>query len=209
MRLYLVTGDAGDERETLAIVHAALEGGVDVIQLRKKGMTMGEQYRLARDLRDLTRSYRALLIINDHADLAIATGADGVHLGQDDLPPAAVRGLPGFDGRIIGKSTHSLEQALEAVAEGADYLGIGPVHATPTKAGRPAVGLQLVRQVAAAIQLPFVAIGGIGPENVREVVEAGAVAVAVVRSVYDSSDPAGAARRLREIVETGLKARAR
>jgi thiamine-phosphate pyrophosphorylase len=196
IRLYLVTGDRGDEQETLRIVQSALKGGVDTVQLRKKEMSMNAQYRLAGSLRALTRSYGALLIINDHADLAIAADADGVHLGQDDLPVAAVKGLPGFAGRIIGRSTHSLEQALRAVEEGADYLGVGPVNATPTKQGRPAVGLRLVREVASAVRVPFVAIGGIGPDNLAELIEAGARAVAVVRSIYDSPDPEGAAREL-------------
>src|SRR3979411_1629543 len=102
MRLYLITGDRGDEVDTARIVEAALVGGATVIQLRKKSMPMGEQYPLARALRILTREPEALLIVNDHADLAIAADADGVHLGQDDLPPDAVRALPGFDGRLIG-----------------------------------------------------------------------------------------------------------
>src|SRR5438309_5393890 len=140
LRVYLITGDRGDEVETARIVEAALEGGATVIQLRKKSMPMLEQYRLALALRTLTRVHEALLIVNDHADLAIAADADGVHLGQDDLPPDAVRALPGFDGRLIGRSTHSLEQARAAIKEGADYLAVGPVYATPTKAGRPAVG---------------------------------------------------------------------
>src|SRR5256886_10455825 len=135
MRLYLITGDRGDEVETARIVEAALEGGASVVQLRKKSMPMVEQYRLALSLRILTREHEALLIVNDHADLAIAADADGVHLGQDDLPPDAVRALPGFDGRLIGRSTHSLEQARAAIKEGADYLAVGPVYATPTKAG--------------------------------------------------------------------------
>jgi thiamine-phosphate pyrophosphorylase len=197
MRLYLVTGDRGDEEQTLRIVQGALDGGADVVQLRKKEMSKGPQYRLASSLRGLTRSYGALLIINDHADIAIAVDADGVHLGQDDLPVAAVRGLPGFAGRIIGCSTHSLEQALRAVEAGADYLGVGPVHPTPTKQGRRAVGAELVREVAAAVRVPFVAIGGIEPNNVAEVIEAGARAVAVVRSIYDAPDPEAAARDLR------------
>ncbi|TME45294.1 MAG: thiamine phosphate synthase, partial [Chloroflexi bacterium] len=114
MRLYLITGDQGGEVETARIVEAALEGGASVIQLRKKTMAKGEQYSIARALRRLTQLHGALFIVNDHADIAIAADADGVHLGQDDLPPSAVRELPGFDGRLIGRSTHSLEQAKGA-----------------------------------------------------------------------------------------------
>jgi thiamine-phosphate pyrophosphorylase len=205
MRLYVITGDQGDEVETARIVEAALDGGASVIQLRKKSMPMLEQYRLALALRTLTRAHEALLIINDHADLAIAADADGVHLGQDDLPPAAVRSLPGFEGRLIGRSTHSLGQAQLAVHEGADYIAVGPVYATPTKAGRPPVGTGLVSRVAGIIDRPFVAVGGIDLDNAPTVIEAGARAVAVVRAVYDAPDPAEAARRLHEAMVTRLE----
>lgn len=205
MRLYVITGDHGGEIETARIVEAALEGGANVIQLRKKTMPMLEQYRLALALRILTREHEALLIINDHADLAIAADADGVHLGQDDLPPDAVRALPGFEGRLIGRSTHSLAQAQLAVHEGVDYVAVGPVHPTPTKEGRPAVGTALVARVAGVIDRPFVAVGGIDHDNAAGVVEAGAPAIAVVRAVYDAPDPAEAARRLHELIVTRLE----
>jgi thiamine-phosphate pyrophosphorylase len=205
MRLYLITGDQGDEVDTARIVEAALEGGATVIQLRKKSMPMREQYRLALALRILTREHEALLIVNDHADLAIAADADGVHLGQDDLPPDAVRALPGFEGRLIGRSTHSLAQAQLAVHEGVDYVAIGPVYPTPTKEGRPAVGTALVSRVSAAMDRPFVAVGGIDLDNAAQVVEAGARAIAVVRAVYDAPDPAEAARRLHELIVTRLE----
>jgi len=206
MRLYVITGDHGDEVETARIVEAALDGGATVIQLRKKSMPMREQYRLALALRTLTREHEALLIINDHADLAIAADADGVHLGQDDLPPDAVRALPGFEGRLIGRSTHSLAQAQLAVHEAADYIAVGPIYPTPTKEGRPAVGTALVSRVAGVVDRPFVAVGGIDLENLPTVVEAGAPAVAVVRAVYDAPDPAEAARRLHEALVTRLEA---
>ncbi len=205
MRLYLITGDRGDEVETARIVEAALEGGATVIQLRKKSMPMLEQYRLALALRILTREHEALLIINDHADLAIAADADGVHLGQDDLPPAAVRSLPGFEARLIGRSTHSFAQAQHAVHDGTDYVAVGPVYPTPTKEGRPAVGTALVSRVAGIIDRPWVAVGGIELDNVATVVDAGAAAVAVVRAVYDAADPAEAARRLHEALVTRLE----
>ena len=205
MRLYLITGDQGGEVETARIVEAALEGGASVIQLRKKTMAKGEQYSIARALRRLTQLHGALFIVNDHADIAIAADADGVHLGQDDLPPSAVRELPGFDGRLIGRSTHSLEQAKGAIGEGADYLAVGPVYPTPTKAGRPPVGTALVSDVAAIADRPFLAVGGIDDENAPAVVEAGARAIAVVRAVYDAANPAEAARRLREIISTRLE----
>ncbi len=206
MRLYLITGDRGDEVETARIVEAALEGGATAIQLRKKSMPMREQYHLALALRILTGEHEALLIINDHAELAIAADADGVHLGQDDLPPAAVRALPGFAGRLIGCSTHSVAQARAAIDEGADYFAVGPVYPTPTKAGRPAVGTRLVSEVAAIADRPWVGVGGIDHDNAPEVVEAGARAIAVVRAVYDAADPAEAARRLHEMISTRLEA---
>src|ERR1700716_1036931 len=205
MRLYLITGDQGNEVETARIVEAALEGGANVIQLRKKTMPKAEQYTIALALRRLTLLHDALLIINDHADIAIAADADGVHLGQDDLPPSVVRALPGFQGRLIGRSTHSLEQARAAMDEGADYIAVGPVFPTPTKAGRPAVGTGLVRDVAAIADRPFVAVGGIHHANPPPVVAAGARALAVVRAVYDAVDPAESARRLHELIATRLE----
>lgn len=206
MRLYVITGDRGDEVETAHVVESALQGGATVIQLRKKSMPMAEQYRLAVALRRLTLIHEALLIINDHADLAIAADADGVHLGQDDLPPSVVRELPGFEGRLIGRSTHSLAQAQVAIHQGADYIAVGPVYPTPTKAGRPAIGTGLLSSVAGLSDRPFVAVGGIDLENAPAVIGAGARAIAVVRAVYDASDPAEAARRLLELAATKLEA---
>jgi thiamine-phosphate pyrophosphorylase len=206
MRLYLITGDRGDEVETARIVEAALEGGANVIQMRKKTMPKGEQYAIAVALRRLTQLHDALLIINDHADIAIAVDADGVHLGQDDLPPSVVRELPGFRGRLIGRSTHSLAQARAAMDEDADYIAVGPVYPTPTKAGRGAVGTGLVSEVDAIADRPFVAVGGIDHDNAPAVIEAGARAIAVVRAVYDAADPAEAARRLHEMITTRLEA---
>ncbi|HVS06904.1 MAG TPA: thiamine phosphate synthase [Candidatus Dormibacteraeota bacterium] len=205
MRLYVITGDRGDAVETARIVEAALEGGATGIQLRKKLMPKPEQYRLALALRTLTLEHEALLIINDDPALAIAADADGVHLGQDDLPPQVVRALPGFEGRLIGRSTHSLAQAQLAVHEGVDYVAVGPVFPTPTKEGRPAVGSALVSRVAAVIDRPFLAVGGIDLDNVGSVVDAGAPAVAVVRAIYDAADPAEAARRLHEALMTRLQ----
>jgi thiamine-phosphate pyrophosphorylase len=205
MRLYVITGDHGNEVETARIVEAALQGGADVVQLRKKTMPKAEQYAIALALRRLTLLHDALFIVNDHVDIAIAADADGVHLGQDDLPPSVVRQLPGFHGRLIGRSTHSLEQARTAMDEGADYFAVGPVFPTPTKAGRPAVGKGLVSEVAAIAERPFVAVGGIDHDNAPAVVEAGARALAVVRAVYDAVDPAEAARRLHELIVTRLE----
>jgi thiamine-phosphate pyrophosphorylase len=206
MRLYVITGEDGDADRTAATVEAALEGGADVIQLRKKTMPKDAQYHLAIRLRRMTRARGALLIINDHPDLAIVADADGVHLGQDDFPPAMIRALHGFEGRLLGRSTHSFAQANAAVADRVDYIGVGPIYATPTKAGRPPVGVDLIREVAGAIDRPFVAIGGIDLATAPAVIAAGARAIAVVRAVYDAEDPRAVARRLRELVEAGQPA---
>jgi thiamine-phosphate pyrophosphorylase len=187
MRLYLITGDRGGQEETVRIVEAALEGGVSVVQLRKKSMPKREQYEIALALRRLTALHQALMIVNDHADIAIAADADGVHLGQDDLAPEVVRALPGFAGRVIGRSTHDVSQAAHAMQEGVDYIAVGPVYATPTKAGRPPVGTSLVSEVAAIVDRPFVAVGGIDRQNAAAVVGAGARALAVVRAIYDDA----------------------
>jgi thiamine-phosphate pyrophosphorylase len=168
-------------------------------------MPKGEQYAIALALRRLTLLHDALLIINDHPDIAIAADADGVHLGQDDLSPSVVRELPGFQGRLIGRSTHSLEQARAAIDDGADYFAVGPVFPTPTKAGRPAVGIDLVAEVAAIADRPFVAVGGIDHDNAAAVIGAGARALAVVRAVYDAVDPSESARRLHELIVTRLE----
>lgn len=204
MRLYVITGDHGGEVETVRIIEAALVGGASVVQLRKKTMPKGEQVAIALALRRLTRLHEALFIVNDHADIAIAADADGVHLGQDDLAPDTVRALPGFEGRLIGRSTHSLAQAQLAVREGADYIAVGPVFPTPTKAGRTPVGTELVSRVAGVIDRPWLAVGGIDLENAPSVLEAGARAIAVVRAVYDANDPAETARRLCELIATRL-----
>jgi thiamine-phosphate pyrophosphorylase len=156
--------------------------------------------RLAERCRELLPAGGAtLFVVNDRVDIAMAAGADGVHLGQDDLPLAAARRL--WPRGLVGRSTHSLGQALAAQAEGADYIGVGPVWATPTKPGRPAVGLELVRAVAAAqLRIPWVAIGGVDAGNVGAVLAAGARAIAAVRAVTAASDPEAAARGLHAAV---------
>jgi thiamine-phosphate pyrophosphorylase len=197
--LYVITGERGGVGETARIAERALSGGADVIQLRKKEMPWRDQFRLGLRLRELTAEYEALFIVNDHVDLAIVCDADGVHLGQQDLDPAVARSRPGFEGRLVGRSTHSLEQALRAVDQGVDYLGVGPVFATPTKPGRAPVGLGLVEAVSGAVRIPFVAIGGIDQTNAEAAFAAGAPAVAVVRAVWDAADPRVSAAGLRSI----------
>ena len=194
-RVYLVATPRPTlgEAEFLARVQAALDGGVDVLQLRCKEMEALPTLRLAERVGALARAAGVPFIINDRADVALAAGADGVHLGQQDLPVDFARRI--IPGAIIGRSSHEAAQADRAVAEGAGYFAVGPVWATPTKPGRPAAGLQYVRDVAArAPSIPWFAIGGITMDNVREVLDAGATRIAMVRAVLDATDPAAAAR---------------
>ncbi|GGL02782.1 thiamine phosphate synthase [Deinococcus radiotolerans] len=196
--LYLVaTPRAGQpEPEFLARVGAALDGGVDTLQLRCKDWEAGAYIALGERVAALARARGVPFFINDRVDVAAACGADGVHLGQGDLPPAWARRLaPGLP---LGLSTHVPAQAHAALAEVPAYIAAGPVHATPTKPGRAPAGLAYVRTVAALNPpLPWYAIGGIDASNVHEVLVAGATRVAVVRAVLDARDPAQAASDLR------------
>ena len=200
VRLYVITAAADPPERVLATVRAARDAGAEVVQLRRKGEDARLTLRLAERCRELLPTGGGtLFVVNDRVDVAMAAGADGVHLGQDDLPLAAARRL--WPQGLVGRSTHSLGQALAAQAEGADYIGVGPVWATPTKPGRPAVGLELVRAVAAAqLRIPWVAIGGVDAGNVGAVLAAGARAVAAVRAVTAASDPEAAARGLHAAV---------
>jgi thiamine-phosphate pyrophosphorylase len=197
-RLYLVaTPRPGwSDDELLARVRAALDGGVDVLQLRCKEWEALPYLRLAERVGEAARAAAVPFFVNDRPDVALAAGADGVHLGQQDLPVEwARRVLP--DGRI-GRSSHAPADAERALAERADYFAVGPVWPTPTKPGRPAAGLAYVRDVAArGLAVPWFAIGGITRENVHEVLGAGATRVAVVRAILDAADPAEAAAALR------------
>jgi thiamine-phosphate pyrophosphorylase len=186
-RLYLITAarpDIGD------FLDAAVRGGVDMVQVREKETGDGELLRVLEDARAVTRQLGVPLVVNDRPDLAVLCGADFVHVGQDDLPVDAARRF----GVGVGLSTHA---PREIDAAGADYIGVGPVYATPTKEGRPPVGLSLVRYAAERARCPWFAIGGIDSSNVRDVVAAGARRVAVVRAIGEAADPEGAARELR------------
>ncbi|HET9050053.1 MAG TPA: thiamine phosphate synthase [Candidatus Dormibacteraeota bacterium] len=194
VRLYVVTDASAPPGRVLDAVEGALAGGAGAVQLRRKGDAGLEHLRLAERCRELCGRSGALFLVNDRLDIAMAVDADGVHVGQGDLPVEAIRRL--WPGRIVGRSTHAPDQALAAVASGADHLGVGPVFATPTKPGRDPVGLEYVRWAAANVPIPWVAIGGIDERTVAGVVAAGARAVAVVRAVGAAEDPAGAARRL-------------
>ena len=182
-------------RATETVLHELLEGGIKLIQLRAKAMTPVDFLRLACTTRTLTRSYSCRLIVNDRVDIALACEADGVHLGQEDLPLHAARKLMGD--RIIGISTHSTEQAKEAEDGGADYIGFGPMFGTTTKAtGYSARGPAMLRQVREAVSIPIVAIGGIAEANVAEVWQAGADSAAIISDLLSADDIAAKVKRI-------------
>jgi thiamine-phosphate pyrophosphorylase len=197
-RLYLCTDARQDRGDLAAFADAALRGGVDVLQLREKGLEARDELAALRLLKDACRRHDALLAVNDRADVALAAGADVLHLGQDDLPVEVARRILG-DAVLIGRSTHDEDQARAAAVEpGVDYFCTGPCWPTPTKPGRPAPGLDLVRATAAAAPArPWFAIGGIDHARLPEVRAAGATRIVVVRAITQAEDPEGAARALR------------
>jgi thiamine-phosphate pyrophosphorylase len=192
-RLYLVTGIRPDLAELL---EASVRGGVDIVQIRERGVSDAELLAALEDARMVTRRLGVPLVVNDRPDLALLCEADYVHVGQEDVPVASARGL----GLRVGLSTHAQEEIDVAQA---DYIGVGPVHATPTKEGRPAVGLGLVRYAAGHARQPWFAIGGIDETTIADVVRAGATRVAVLRAIGDAADPEGAARALRTALDSG------
>jgi thiamine-phosphate pyrophosphorylase len=189
-RLYLVC-----DRRPEAFLRAALGGGVDIVQLRDKEAGDEQVLEAAKVFRRVADEHGALFVVNDRPDLAMAADADGVHVGQDDVPVQEARAVVGAD-RIVGLSTHSPDQI--AAARGADYIAIGPVYATPTKPGRPAVGLELIRHAAGHAPDPWFAIGGLDGQTVGAVAAAGARRAVVVRAITEADDPSAAARALRE-----------
>lgn len=185
--LYLITDSklAGD-RSNKEVVEATISGGADLIQLREKDYTTRQLIKEGRELLKVTRKAGIPLIVNDRVDVALAIDADGVHLGQEDMPLVEARKILGKD-KIIGISTHNLEQAMEAEAEGADYIGYGPVFATTTKGGAP-VGVESLKRVMKVIKIPVFAIGGIKLNNLKQVIEAGTNRVAVVSGIVAADD---------------------
>jgi thiamine-phosphate pyrophosphorylase len=201
-RLYLCTDARRDRGDLAPFLDAVLGAGVDIVQLREKGLEAREELVLLEVFADACRRHGRLLAVNDRADVALAAGADVLHLGQDDLPVPVARQILGPE-PLIGRSSHSPGQADAAAAEpGVDYFCAGPVWTTPTKPGRPATGLGLVSHVArSAPERPWFAIGGIGLGRLDEVLAAGATRVVVVRAITEAGDPGAAAasltRRLR------------
>ncbi len=199
-RVYLCTPIRDDLAE---FADAVLGAGVEVIQLRDKQAEAVPLLRSAEILRQAAHRHHALLAVNDRADVALAAGADILHLGQDDLPTGWARRIVG-EQVLLGRSTHDLEQARCAVAEGWDYFAVGPVYPTATKPGRPAVGTTLLQAVAAlAPPVPWFAIGGVDRSNLAEVMEAGVSRIVVVRAITDAVDPAAAAAELRRALAEG------
>jgi len=200
VRLYVLVTESICRRPWLDVATAAIEGGADCLQLREKDLESGELLRRAKTLTDLCHEHGVLCIINDRPDVALLANADGVHLGQTDLPCIAARKLFGPD-KLIGVSTHNLDQAKQARLDGADYIGVGPVFRSSTKTRDFLPGLGYARQAAQQIPLPAVAIAGITDQNADEVLATGVRAIAVTAAVAACDDPRAATARLKQIIK--------
>src|SRR4051794_26215577 len=205
-RLYLVCDRRPGGRVLADVLRPALRGGVDVFQLRDKTAGDDEILAAADQARALCAAHGALFLINDRPDLAAAADADGVHVGQDDASVAQARAAVGAQ-RLVGLSTHGARQSDAAAGLDVDYIAVGPVHATPTKLGRPAIGLGPVRHAAATVARPWFAIGGIDERTIGDAVAAGARRVVVVRAIAEAQDPERAARALRAALPAEVGAR--
>ncbi len=199
--LYVITDESlSHGLSHVEIAKRAVEGGADAVQLRDKGMSGKGLVRCALEIREAMKNSGALFIVNDRLDVALASGADGVHLGQDDIPASIARAIspPGF---IIGVSVGNVEEAVQAERDGADYVGLGPICHTGSKidAG-PACGYEIIASVKKAVSIPVVAIGGLGPHNAGRAIEYGADGIAVISAVVGQEDIAGAARRLKRVI---------
>jgi thiamine-phosphate pyrophosphorylase len=201
-RLYLVCDSSPPNHSLPDLLRAAGAGGVDVVQLRDKRLSDDELAAVAHASRALCEQLGLLLIVNDRPLVALEAGADGVHVGQDDIPIPDAREMVGQD-MLIGLSTHEQRQLEAADPTLLDYIGVGPIHQTPTKPGRPAVGVELVRHAAAHARVPFFAIGGLNAGNLAEVLDAGASRVCVLRAITEAEDPELAARELRDALSAG------
>jgi thiamine-phosphate pyrophosphorylase len=202
-RLYFVC-DARPQTDLEALLRAALTGGADIVQLREKELGRAEIERAAGTFRRVADNFSALFILNDDPDLARICDADGVHVGQDDVSAERARELLGPDA-IVGLSTHSTEQLAASAGRPVDYVSVGPIWETPTKEGRPGIGVELIEHAAANAPHPFFAIGGIDTGNAEQVAKAGAERLCVVRAIRDAADPAAAATELRQAFAAGEK----
>lgn len=198
--LYAVTPDVTDPEATLRTIDRLIEGGVDAVQLRCRGLSDRSALDLAKRIKERCAKSEALFIVNNRLDIAIASDADGVHIGHEDLPPAFVREMIGHR-KILGVSTHAVPEALDAQRNGADYVSCGPVWATPTKPTYPAVGLGLIGLYRAALRVPFVVIGGVNRDNIDQVVKTGATCIAVVRGLFEAPEPMAAAQFFKQKIQ--------
>jgi thiamine-phosphate pyrophosphorylase len=205
-RLYLVCSASPQGGELREVLGAALAGGVEIFQLREKHLPDAQLLAAARVAKEVCERAGALFVLNDRPDLALEVGADGVHVGQHDMPVTDVRELVGPD-ILVGLSTHAPAEIDAVDAALVDYIGVGPVHATPTKLGRPAVGNELVVYAAAHAAVPFFAIGGLDADNVDETLAAGATRVCVLRAIADAPEPEAAAHALNELLRSGAPTR--
>ncbi|MFN2557598.1 MAG: thiamine phosphate synthase [Nitriliruptorales bacterium] len=195
-RLYLCSGLRRDRGDLAQFLEAVLAAGVDIVQLREKEAGRDQLRAAAVTFRDAAQRHGALFIVNDDPVLAADVDADGVHVGQEDAPPDQARTVVG-PGRLVGRSTHSVAEIDRALAEDCDYFAVGPVHATPTKAGRPPIGLEPVRYAASvAGDRPWFVTGGMGPATVQTVLAAGGGRIVVVRALIEAHDPAAVASQL-------------
>ncbi len=195
-RLHLITDRKRCRGDLLAVVRRGLAGGVDWVQVREKTQPASETYTLARQVQQECRRVGGGLIINDRVDIALALGADGVHLAKKSLPVEIARPLAGTD-ILLGCSVHSLDEAVRASRAGADYLTFGNVYATASHPGAPAKGAAMLRAIVEEVEVPVLAIGGITPENVDEVLATGCAGIAVIGAILGTADPAAAAAELR------------
>jgi thiamine-phosphate pyrophosphorylase len=201
-RLYLITDHhQTGGRPLTEVVRQALEGGVTSVQLREKEFSGAALYHLALELRSLTSLFGASLIINDRVDIAVASGADGVHVGINSMPVAAVRRTMGL-GKIIGYSAHGIDEALQAQADGADFVTFGPVYPTPSKAayGEPC-GVKKLAETVSALNIPVIGLGGISSAAIAEIMSAGVAGVAVISAILSAADPCAAAANLLHKIE--------
>ncbi|MBI4387939.1 MAG: thiamine phosphate synthase [Candidatus Omnitrophica bacterium] len=196
-KLYAITDLRTYDLRLSRVIEQVVQGGVDVVQLRSKTLSDREFLKIGYEIRKVTQKYQRLFFVNDRLDLALALEADGVHLGQDDLPLAVARKLAKQRKLLIGKSTHSLAQAKQAEREGADYIGFGPIFKTPTKPNYFAIGFKEISKLKQAIKIPFACIGGINATNIDQLVQAGVERVAVVRAIFNESNPFEAAKELK------------
>ena len=189
--------------DVTSMAESLIAGGVDLLQLRAKNRLVEEVTRLAADLHRVTSAHNVPLIINDYPEVAAAVGAEGVHVGQDDLAVEEARQTAGPN-CAVGKSTHSVDQAIRAFYEGADYIGFGPIFATPTKPDYVPVGLDDITRVHESVRIPIFCIGGIKLDNLAKVIEAGARRVVIVSGLLEASDPAEYARSAKRLLTSDL-----